>query len=176
MFPNLIRFVLNLFDLIYQKKIINFLKKNSDIKNIVDVGGHRGETIKMFLRNFSLNSIFSFEPSKKNFKYISSNLEDLRNKNKLTKIVIFNYGLGEKNFITHLNNTAESSSSTINAINKNSKYYKKKLKYLMVSDGDYIVKSELIYIKTLDNFFENESIKYIDLLGHYHIYVYYFLQ
>ena len=53
MFPNFIRFVLNLFDLIYQKKIINFLKKNSDIKNIVDVGGHRGETIKMFLRNFS---------------------------------------------------------------------------------------------------------------------------
>ena len=164
MFPNFIRFVLNLFDLIYQKKIINFLKKNSDIKNIVDVGGHRGETIKMFLRNFSLNSIFSFEPSKKNFEYISSNLDNLRKKNKLTKIVIFNYGLGEKNFTTYLNNTAESSSSTINAINKNSKYYKKKLKYLMVSDVDYIIKSELIHIKTLDNFFENESIKHIDLL------------
>jgi hypothetical protein len=31
MFPNLIRFVLNLFDLVYQKKIINFFKKK-DIK------------------------------------------------------------------------------------------------------------------------------------------------
>ena len=164
MFPNLIRILLNLFDLVYQKKIINFFKKNSDIKNIVDVGGHRGETIKMFLSNFSLKSIFSFEPSKKNFEYISSKLDDLRNKNKSTKIVIFNYGLGEKNFKTYLKNTAESSSSTINSINKSSKYYKKKLKYLMVSDAHYIVKSELIHIKTLDNFFENESIKYIDLL------------
>ena len=84
---------------------------------------------------------------------ISSKLDDLRNKNKSTKITIFNYGLGEKNFTTYLNNTAESSSFTINSINKSSKYYKKKFKYLMISDADYIVKSELTHIKTLDNFF-----------------------
>ena len=59
MFPNLIIFVLNLFDLVYKKKLLIFLKK-TDIKNIVDVGGHRGETIKIFLSNFSLKSIFSF--------------------------------------------------------------------------------------------------------------------
>jgi hypothetical protein len=59
----------------------------------------------MFLRNFSLNSIFSFEPRKK-FLHISSNLDDLRKKNKSTRIAIFNYGFGEKNFTTYLNNTA----------------------------------------------------------------------
>jgi FkbM family methyltransferase len=164
MFANIIRFILNLFDFFYQKKIINFLKKNSDLKNIVDVGGHAGETVEMFLANFNLNSIFSFEPSKKNFKSLSLRFLNLKKKYKSTKIIIFNYGLGEKNYQTYLNNTLESSSSTINPINRKSKYYKRKLKYLMASDDSYISMRELIEIKTLDSIIASENVNFIDLL------------
>jgi len=164
MLINTIRFILNLFDFFYQKKIINFFKKNSDLKNIVDVGGHTGETVEMFLKNFSLNNIFSFEPSQKNFRALSSNLLNFKKKYSSTKIALFNYGLGEKNYQTHINNTIESSSSTINPINRESKYYKKKLKYLMTSDKLYISKCELIEIKTLDSFIVSENINCIDLL------------
>lgn len=164
MFANIIRFILNLFDFFYQKKIINFLKKNSDLKNIVDVGGHAGETVEMFLANFNLNSIFSFEPSKKNFKSLSLRFLNLKKKYKSTKIIIFNYGLGEKNYQTYLNYTLESSSSTINPINRKSKYYKRKLKYLMASDDSYISMRELIEIKTLDSIIASENVNFIDLL------------
>ena len=164
MFINIIRFILNLFDFFYQKKIINFFKKNSDLKNIVDVGGHAGETVEMFLKNFCLNNIFSFEPSQKNFRVLSSNLLNFKKKYSSTKIALFNYGLGEKNCQTYINNTLESSSSTINSINKKSKYYKKKLKYLMTSDELYVSKRELIEIKTLDSFIVSENINCIDLL------------
>ena len=164
MFINIIRFILNLFDFFYQKKIINFFKKNSDLKNIVDVGGHAGETVEMFLKNFCLNNIFSFEPSQKNFRVLSSNLLNFKKKYSSTKIALFNYGLGEKNCQTYINNTLESSSSTINSINKKSKYYKKKLKYFMTSDELYVSKRELIEIKTLDSFIVSENINCIDLL------------
>ena len=164
MFINIIRFILNLFDFFYQKKIINFFKKNSDLKNIVDVGGHAGETVEMFLKNFRLNNIFSFEPSQKNFRVLSSNLLNFKKKYSSTKIALFNYGLGEKNCQTYINNTLESSSSTINSINKKSKYYKKKLKYLMTSVELYVSKRELIEIKTLDSFIVSENINCIDLL------------
>ena len=164
MFINIIRFILNLFDFFYQKKIINFLKKNIDLKNIVDVGGHAGETVEMFLKNFSLNNIFSFEPSQKNFKALSFNILNFKKKYSSTKIALFNYGLGEKNCQTYINNTLESSSSTINSINRKSKYYKKKLKYLMTSDELYVSKRDLIEIKTLDSFIVSENISCIDLL------------
>jgi hypothetical protein len=53
----------------------------------------------MFLSNFYLQSIFLLSQAKEILN-ISSKLDDLRNKNKSTKITIFNYGLGEKNFTT----------------------------------------------------------------------------
>ena len=62
--------ILFLIDFLYQKKIINFFKKNIDnnIKVLIDIGSHNGETIKIFLRNFTLEKVYSFEASTLNFE------------------------------------------------------------------------------------------------------------
>lgn len=164
MIANFVRTILNFYDFFYQKKIINFLSKDSDIQSMIDVGAHHGETIKLFLKYFKLNVIYSFEPSKKNFKVLYNQLNFLKKKNKQTKIYIFNQGLGEKNYETILNNTLESSSSTINEINKESKYYKRKIKSLITTSDKYIENFEKIKVITLDNFFSNQKLKKIDLL------------
>ena len=49
------------------------------------------------------------------------------NKNKNNTILNLNHcGVGEDNYSSYINQTQESSSSTINEFNKNSKYLKKK--------------------------------------------------
>ena len=35
-----------------------------------DIGAHRGETIKIYLNNFKIKNIYSFEPIKDNFEII----------------------------------------------------------------------------------------------------------
>lgn len=164
MIVNLVRKILNFFDFFYQKKIIYFLYQNSDIKSVIDVGAHHGETISLFLKYFKLNIIYSFEPSKKNYKILTNQLYFLKKNNKNTKVLIFNLGLGEKNCEVFLNNTLESSSSTINDINKESNYYLRKIKNLMIKSDQYIVDSEKIEVITLDDFFDDKNLKKIDLL------------
>ena len=66
---------------------------------------------------------YSFEASSSNFKKLESNLKNKYSSN----IEIFNYAIGEKEKETYINQTIESSSSTINEINLNSKYLKRKL-------------------------------------------------
>ena len=45
MFQKFIIFIISFFDFFYQKKIINFLKKNigHNISTLIDVGAHKGE-------------------------------------------------------------------------------------------------------------------------------------
>ena len=52
--------ILSFFDFLYQKKLINFLKKNvSKIDLLIDVGAHKGETLSLFLKNFDSLTISS---------------------------------------------------------------------------------------------------------------------
>lgn len=52
----LFNLILNLIDFFYHKKIINFFKKNMDsnMQLLLDIGSHKGETIKIFLKNFNI--------------------------------------------------------------------------------------------------------------------------
>jgi hypothetical protein len=52
----LILLILNLFDFFYQRKLIKFLKKNNfnNFPVFFDVGAHKGESIKLFLNNFTI--------------------------------------------------------------------------------------------------------------------------
>ena len=65
----LFNFILVIVDFFYKKNLNRFLKKNinNDIKTLVDVGSHKGETILYFLQNFNVSTIYSFEASKKNY-------------------------------------------------------------------------------------------------------------
>ena len=123
---------LNIFDFFYQKKLIKFLHKkgfkNFDI--VLDVGAHKGESINLFLKNFKIATLCSFEANPTTFKILSDKIIYFRNKFKDSKLIIENYAIGSVKKQVFLKQLKESSSSTIRNLNKNSKYYKKKLFFL----------------------------------------------
>ena len=156
----LIRNVMNLFDFFQQKKIIERIKlKNIRPLTIIDVGAHLGETINIFKKNLNVKKIYSFEASPLNFQ----KLEKKFLKNNLSNVEIYNYALGDKKSNNFINQTMESSSSTINNLNPKSKYFFKKLKILNIKDKDFSKKIP-IKIITLDSFISEKKIDKIDLL------------
>jgi len=161
-FITIVRKILNIFDSFQQKKIINILKKNcGDNLIIFDVGSHLGETVELFTRNFNVKKIHCFEASNINF----ITLKDKLVKNKLTDIcVLNNVGIGNIEGKNFLNQTKESSSSTINTFNKDSKYFKKKLKILNIKDVDNFYKIIPIDIIKLSTYIKKNTIKNIDIL------------
>ena len=146
-----------------KKKILNYFR--SKLKDVfliaIDVGTHKGETIDFFLDNFNIKQIFCCEPNTKVFS-------ELNNKKKYQdeKIKLFNLGLGQLNEEKQLSILRDSSSSTLNPFNENSKYFKRKkkiLNYFSYSD-EYISKKELVKILKTSDFINQNQIKDIDVL------------
>ena len=77
----LFKAILNLIDFFYQKKIINFFKKNMDsnMQLLLDIGSHKGETIEIFLKNFNIKNIYSFEASAFNYVILKNNVTKIKN-------------------------------------------------------------------------------------------------
>ena len=157
-----LRYFLNWFDFFQQKKIISFFKKSFDSELIfIDVGAHFGETVELFNKNLNIKKFHCFEPSKENFNVLKKKLSK---KNFFDKVIINNYGLGDNSEQLYLNYTKETSSSTINDLNLNSKYLEKKLNILNIKDSkDYFLK-EKINIKTLDDYFVKNNLSEIHIL------------
>ena len=146
-------------DFFHKKKIISFFKKNLSDKflTIIDVGAHEGETVLLFLKHFNIEKIISYEASMINYAKL--------NKINNSKIIINNIALGNEEKELEFFQTSESSSSTFCKINYNSKYFKRKKKILsFFNKNEYIVKSELIKLKTLENEFTRLNLKYADIL------------
>lgn len=158
----IIRKLINFFDSFQQKKIIKFFKKKFQHPIVlIDVGAHNGETVKLFRSNFKINKIYSFEASLNNFKILEKNIE----KFKLNNFVnIYNLAIGQKDEKGFLNETIESSSSTINSINLKSNYFKRKLKILNIKPNENFYKKTPIKIITLDHFISSNEISKIDIL------------
>jgi len=160
-YSKLIIVVLNFLDYFQQKKIINLInKKILDPVIVFDVGAHYGETIKLFDKKLKLKKIYSFEASPKNYQILKNKIS----KYDLRKVEIFNYGIGEKISESFINQTLESSSSTINKLNMESKYFEKKLKILNIKNKNSFHYKIPINIITLDYFIEKKKITNIDLL------------
>ncbi len=155
-----LRLILNFFDHFHQKKVLALLKKKfTNPITIIDVGAHFGETITTFKKNFNIKKIYSFEASPINFQVLKKKFSE-----NLTNTEIYNFGIGANTSEEFINQTAESSSSTINSINKNSKYFKRKLKILKINDQNLFIKKIPIKIITLDNFIDKKKIDTIDIL------------
>ncbi len=159
---NLIRNLINIFDYFQQKKILNFFKEKFK-KELVffDVGAHHGETVKTFINKFNIKEMHCFEASPYNFKILSKNIKKYNIKN---NIFLNNLGIGSEKKLAFLNQTQETSSSTINTFNKNSKYLKKKLKILNVRGLNEYYKKVAIDLITIDEYLEKKNIKEIDIL------------
>ena len=160
-YSKLIITLLNFLDYFQQKKIIKLINSKFSKPIIVfDIGAHYGETIKLFSNKMDLEKIYSFEASPQNFQILKKNIS----KNKLDKVEIYNFGVGDKIGKNYINQTVESSSSTINRLNKQSKYLKKKLKILNIKNKDRFYHKIPIKVLTLDSFIEQNNIQNIDLL------------
>ena len=160
----IVLFLLKIFDYYHKKKILNFLKKKiTNINILLDIGAHKGESINSFINNFNINSIYSFEPSNNNFSELKKNILNYNKRFKKVNLKIYNYGFGEKKTDLILNQSSESSSSTFNTININSKYYNKKIFYLKNIRGSFF-REALSKLDTLDNFFNENKISSVDII------------
>ena len=151
---------LSIFDYFHKKKIIKFLKlnKNHYINLFIDIGAHKGESIKFFSDNLKLKKIISFEASKENFKFLKNKYNNM--KNVTLENIALSSDISEKKF----NQCKESSSSTFSKINLNSKYLFNKMKYLNYSKSENFYEEQSIKTDTLDNYLNKNNIYNIDLI------------
>ena len=122
---SIFHFFLNLIELNYKKKLNLILKKNlpQELNVFFDVGAHKGETSIEMYKNFSIKKSYLFEPVIENFKILENKINHIKSKNDLE---LHNFALGEENKVTVINEVLESSSSTLNNIDENTRYYKRK--------------------------------------------------
>ena len=166
MIQRFILLILDFFDFFYKKKIVKFLIENNFNKFdvLLDVGGHKGESIYFFLKNFKVNKIVSFEASPDNFKILEKKKNFISRKYSKTEIIIENIALGSEKKMANFNQLSESSSSTFNEINLTSMYYKKKNKILNLFDKKKNIKTIQIEVETLKNYLKKKNIHKIELL------------
>jgi len=158
--------VLNFFDYFYKKRISNFLKKSKldNIDIFLDVGGHKGESIKFFLKNLNIKNIYSFEASPLNFAELKKRLPSLTKKFNETNIHIEHISLGETEKKVILKQFNESSSSTFSDINENSSYFKKKHRYINKKKQNTFYHNIETTVIPLSQYLLNQKIDYVDFL------------
>ena len=166
MIQKIILWILSLFDHFYQKRWIKFLKKNkcNRFKLLIDIGAHKGESIKLFSKNFIIKKIISFEASPINFKYLKKKIEENKQRYNNTEIVLENIALGSEDKMIEFNQFNESSSSTIKEIDKESKYYKRKFRLINFLDNKETYQKIKIKISKLKDYIEKNNIKKIDFM------------
>ena len=159
-------FILNFFYYFHKKKIFKFLKRNniSNLDILLDVGAHKGESIISFSKNLNIKKIYSFEASQISFKILSKKIKDIKFKFPEMKIIIENIALGSSDKKIKIKHFNESSSSTINKINIDSNYFKKKKKFLYGSEVSKYYKEFKIKQITLDNYLKLKGINKVDFI------------
>ncbi len=163
----IVLFFINFFDFFHKRKIIKFLKLKINLSNInlfLDVGGHKGETIDLFCKNFKIMKIISFEASPKNFLILNSMKERFKRKFKQSDIVIENLALGSQNKVVKIKEFDESSSNTISDIDQNSAYFKKKFRLLNFFNKKKIFSETEIQVSKLIDYLNHKNLKEIDFL------------
>lgn len=166
MFQRLIISTLGIFDYFYQKKIIKFLRSinKNNFELVIDVGAHKGETINLFLNNFKIKKIISFEPSSITYEQLNIKIKKLKKNFKKTEIITENLGLGSETKKMKIKHMKETSSSTINDLNTNSLYFKRKFKLLNFFGVDALYKNLVIQVVKLSQYMKKHEINKIDFL------------
>ena len=160
---NFFHFILNIVEFFYKKRIINKLTTvlPDKINVFFDIGAHHGETTIDLLKYFKIKSAYLFEPNKKNFSILKKKFND---QNKIINLNLLNFALGNKNKVSYINEVFDSSSSTINKINKSTKYFKRKKKILKIFNSQSKIAKSKIEIKKASHYIINNSIQKIDFI------------
>ena len=151
---------LDIFDYFHKKKIIKALKNLSiyKINTFMDIGAHKGESIEFFSKNLNIDKIYSFEASPENFVLLKNKYKNKKN------LVLENIALSSTISKKIFNQCNESSSSTFSTINYNSKYLKKKMRFLNSSKKNEFFNKIEITTNTLANYLSDNKILNIDLI------------
>ena len=153
--------ILMFFDYFHKRKILKALNKlcDNEKKVIFDVGGHHGESVIFFNNKFNIHKIYSFEPIEKNFFKLKENTVKISK-----KVIYFNFALGNKKEKKVIKEMIESSSSTLNDINENSKYFKRKKFFLGVKKHQKMFEEKIIQVEKGIDVINKFKINKIDLL------------
>ncbi len=157
--------ILNILDFFYKKKIkreITYLTGNK-INTFFDVGAHRGETIKFISSFSSVKNIYAFEPLNGNYKILLRKTRKLRTKKKI-QIFYFENALGEIKELKKMKEMDETSSSTLNDINTQSKYFKRKKMALSFGFRKKFYKEKEVHVIKAASIMKKNSINEIELL------------
>ena len=139
------------FDQILKK----YLSKNP---TIFDVGANQGQSIERFNKIFKDPIIHAFEPIDFEFKNLIKKYA--KNKN----IILNNFALGNEESFQKLNVTAKTGNSSFNEIRKGTEWLKKRSKQYHTNEEGYVLKSQDVKIKKLDQYCISNQINKIDLL------------
>ena len=153
--------VLMFFDFFHKRKIADALRNLLKNKHaiIFDVGGHHGESIFFFKKNFNIAKIYTFEPLESNFIKLKKNTTKISH-----KIIYSKFALGEKKEEKKIKEMVETSSSTLNEINMQSSYYKRKKLFLGVKQDKKMFSEKNICIKKGIDIITKFRINKVDLL------------
>ena len=153
--------VLMFFDFFHKRRISAALKNLLKDKHttIFDVGGHQGESIFFFKKNFNVSKIYTFEPIKSNFIKLKKNTKKISD-----KIIYCNFALGKKKEKKKIKKMIETSSSTLNDINEQSNYYKRKKLFLGINKENQMFSEKNVYIEKGIDVIEKFKINHVDLL------------
>ena len=153
--------ILMFFDFFHKRKILAALKNLLKDKHatILDVGGHRGESIFFFKKNLNVSKIYTFEPIESNFIQLKKKTKKISE-----KIIYCNFALGKKDEKKKIKKMIETSSSTLNEINEHSNYYKRKKLFLGIKNEKKMFSEKNVCIKKGIDVIENFKINSVDLL------------
>ena len=146
----LIEYFFNLVSKLHHYKIASY-SRYLEFNNLIDIGCHKGEFLKSFLKLKKIEKFYCFEPQKKIFKDLKKNFKNNK------KIKFYNFALGNKLEIKKIYISNLSSTSTLSQFNHNSKYLRFK-NFLIRTDTSKQINSH-IQQKTLDQVFKNISLK-----------------
>lgn len=120
---------------------IKKISQSFRVDNIFDVGANIGQTAIRFSKFFPDAKVFSFEPIHTTFRELQQNTAHL------TKVSCWNYAFGsqEGEFTVHLQSNSQ-------------------LNSLLSEVNTYSSQSELVKVKTIDQFCSENSIDEIDIL------------
>ena len=134
----------------HHKRILNYLQK-LNLKELIDVGAHKGEFLENIIKINSIKRFYAFEPQVSIFRILKRNFSNNK------KVKLINMGLSERpsNKIIYINKL--SSTSTMSKFNKKSKYLKFK-NMLTRSKKNYIDKYP-VKTSSIDIFFKKIKFK-----------------
>lgn len=144
--------LINFLDNIYHhKRIIKFLSKY-EILSLIDVGAHKGEFIKNFLKGKNkLKKIYAFEPQENIFKILDNRFKNDKKIKKFRNAI--DCKISKKTlFINKL-----SSTSTLSKINEKSFFLK--FKNILTNSKNNFINKYKVKTITLDNFLKNKNLK-----------------